>query len=439
MKVELVDISPVRKKIAVEVPEEEVSTVLKEAYESLKATAEVEGFRKGKVPVQILKQRFGADVLAEAGSKLIQQTFPKAVLETDIKPASRPEIEIKTLNEGSPFIYTAFLDVAPVIDVKGYRELKLERKPVEVTTEEVEEALTHIRESRGEFKKTEGPAKAGSMVTIDFACTVDDKPVEGGSAKGYAFRIPEVDASGTPEMPGITEQGARYPEFDEAAKGLKVGEKASFSKSFPSGFHDKNFAGKVAVFNLTVTGIKHRDLPVLDDDFARALGCDGLSDLRKKAGEEIEKSKNRTETDRLKGEAMSQLIKENQFDVPEGMAEKYYKMISGNVLEGVRRGMANPRDVNLTSDEFKHRYKAVAETQARGDIILEAIAEKEKVTATEEDMEKAVADLAASRGQPVESIRAMLDKEGALMALGEGIVKEKVFDLILDEKRIIIP
>ena len=438
MKVELVDISPVRKKIAVEVPEEELSTILKESYKSLKATAEVEGFRKGKVPEQILKQRFGADVLAEAGSRLIQETFPKAVLETDIKPASRPDIEIKTLNEGSPFIYSAFLDVAPVIDVKGYRELKIERKPVEVTTEEVEEALAHIRESKGEFKETEGPAMAGSMVTVDFACTVDDKSVEGGSAKGYAFRIPEGNAAGMPE---ISEQGARYPEFEETAKGLKVGEKASFSKSFPSGFHDKNFAGKEVVFKVTVTGIKHRDLPVLDDDFARDLGCEGLSDLRKKAGEEIEKSKKRTETDRLKGEAMAQLIKQNQFDVPEGMAESYFKRISGSVLEGVRRGMANPRDVNLTSDEFKYRYKAVAETQARGDIILEAIAEKENVAATDEDVEKAIADLSASRGQPVDAIRAMLDKEGALLALKEGIVKEKVFDLMLEEeeKKIIIP
>lgn len=416
MKVDIVDISPVRKKVTIEVDAEKVTSAIKAAFEEMGKDAEVEGFRKGKVPEDVIRQRFGTKVLEQVASDIVQDTFHEALEQHDITPTSKAEVDVTKLTEGKPMLYSVFIDVAPNIDVEGYKDIKLEAEPFEVKDEEVKEALDRITESRGEFSEVDRAAGGSDMVTVDFECHIDGELIPSGSAKAYAFSM---------------DGGARFPEFEDAAKGLKAGESGSFKKSFPEAYHDKAVAGKEADFTVKVCIVKEKKPPALDDEFAREMGCDSLDDLKKKVKEEIQKGKERNERDRQKTAAMDKLIEANPFDIPESLITRYYNQITGSIMEGVRRGVANPREVNLSSDEFKSRYFEMATNQAKGDLILDSIASKENISITDKEIDFAIEGLAASRGESPQKIREMIDKEGVLEHMKDGIRKEKVFDIIL--------
>jgi trigger factor len=417
MKVELTDINPIRKKLAVVVDAATVDAVIKSTFDSIKSEAEVEGFRKGKVPEDIIKQRYGVRVMDDVASKLVQDSYPDAVVKNELKPTGKPEIDVQNLKEGEDFNYTAFIDVVPTLDLTGYKELKLKGINVSVDDAEVDDSLEKIREGRGEFVEVDRAAKDDDMVTVDFEPRIKGVLVTGGSMKGYTFKI---------------EGAARFPEFEEIVVGLKVGESGCFDKSFPMGYHDKNLEGKVAEFKVTLRSVKERSMPELNDAFAKGIGCGDVTGLKVKVKEQILKSKVRNERDRLKGEAMDLILESNPFDVPDTLIDRYYNQITGSVLEGVRRGMANPRDVNLSSDEFKMRYHKMALNKAKGDIVLDVVADVEKVKVTEAEIGEAIRDLATSRGQSPDDVNSMLEKEGAMEVLVDGLMKEKAFDVILD-------
>ena len=421
MNVVLEDVSPIRKKLTIEIPETEVNAAVKESYEALRGSAEVEGFRKGKVPVAVLRQKFSDKVIEDVGTKLLETSYPAALKEKGVKPAARPEIEVTSLSEGMPFAYTAFVEVLPKVDsVEGYKELKLERKPIEATDEEVTQSLEGVRESRGEFAVVDKAAGKSDTAVIDFDCRVNGQAVKGASKEDYSF---------------VVDGGAKYPEFEDVVMGLKAGEKGEFKKSFPEGYHDKALAGKEAVFEVTVKAVKEKNLPDIDDEFAKDLGFDDLPKLKEKVVEELTKGKEKSETDRLKGEAIEQLLIKNDFEVPESVIERYFKQIATSVLNGVRQGLADPRDANVSSEEFKVRYREMAAKHAKGDLIIDAIARAEGIEATDEDVEKIISDMATERNQSIESVREIFAKnDGSINGLKDSIRNDKVFDFLLNTK-----
>ncbi len=416
MKVEVSEITPVRKKVAIEIPSEKVDEAINMTVDALLAEAEVEGFRKGHVPREVVVQRYGKKILDQVASTLIEESYPAAMQEQKLVPTSKPELDTTEVKEGEAFTYSAFVDVAPNISLKEYRGVKVEKKEITATDEEVKDSLRKLQEGAGQFVETTDAITENDMVTIDFECTIGGETIPGNSAKGYEFKV---------------EGGARFPEFEDAVMGKKTGDSASFKKSFPEHYHDKAVSGKEVEFNLKIVSAKAKVDPELNDEFARDLGCENVADLKSQVKKQIYYGKERAEKDRQKSEAITKIIKENPFDIPESMVDKYYKQIASSVLEGVRRGVANPRDVNVSSDEFKTRYFDMAINQAKGDLILGAIAKKENVKVTEHELKQAVEGLAASRGESVENIQEMLDKEGVADVLREGIMKEKVFDIIL--------
>jgi trigger factor len=158
MKVEVEDLSTVKKRLTIEVPTGEVAEEVKAAYRTLKGAADIPGFRKGNIPEKILRQKFGGQVMGDVATRLIEKTYPEAVKDRDLTPVERPSIEVKKIEEGSPFLYSATVEVSPRLDVKGYRGMVLSRRTVEVTDKEVEEGLSRLRENHGEFKDVERPA-----------------------------------------------------------------------------------------------------------------------------------------------------------------------------------------------------------------------------------------------------------------------------------------
>ncbi|MBI5561122.1 MAG: trigger factor [Deltaproteobacteria bacterium] len=424
MKVQVEDVSAGKKRLSIEVGADEVSNVIKEAYGTFAKEAELEGFRKGKVPENILRQKFGKEIMGEAGSKLIDRTYPGAIKEKGLKPLCPPTIAVERLEEGSPFLYSAIVDVRPEIEVLGWRDIKIEKRPVDVTEEEVARDLEALRERHREFKETQTPARDGDMVTVDIDCMLDGNVLKGKGIKKHTF---------------IVGEGTRFPELEESVRGVAAGGKCEFKKSFPSGYHDKDLAGKEPAFIVSVTTVKEKLLPPLDSEFAKDLSCENIDDLKGKLKEEIKRVKEKADMDRIRKEVMERLLNENPFEVPDALVDRYYVQIMSNIVDGVRMGVVNPRDWNISSPEAKAKYKEMAARQARGDIILDIIADREGIGVNEEEVNKTVADMGRAKGESGDAVMAKLKRDGTLSMLKEGIRREKTAEMIIEGGRLTAP
>jgi trigger factor len=368
----------------------------------------------------VVRLKFGKEVRASVSKQLVEKTYPEALKEKGFRAVALPEIGMTDIEENAPFTYSATVEVMPRLDVLGYKDIKVERTAVEVTEKEIADNLEHLRESHAQYTPAEKNASEGDMVAVDFYATVEGKRFEKWKAADYHYII----GAGT----------AAFPEFEDSVKGAKAGASLQFKKPFPSGYHEKHVAGKEVEFHLEVKWVKEKKLPPLDDDFARDLGAKDLGELRERVAAEIRKFKEKRELERRRNVFIDQLIEKNLFTAPESIVNRHYARVVGNLLENVRLGLVDPREANLSSEEVKERYRAVAVRQAKGELLLNCVAEKENIEVAEKDYEKALAELAGGKSISMEAIRERVEKEGVADVLKDGIKREKVFETFLEEK-----
>ena len=417
MKVEVENIGSVQRKVTVEVPADRVTTEVNEAFKMLTSEAALPGFRKGKVPEKVLRQRYAGSIMGDVASRLIEETFPQVVKEKELRPVSRPMVDIEEIKEGEPFKYTATVDVRPEFEVKGYKDIKLDKKSDDATDEEVNEALEHLRKSRSDFKEVDRGAKDGDLLVVDFEGFIEGEAIKQGKAEDFQVVLGE---------------GMLLPGFDEALLGVKAGDKKEVNTTFPEKYHEAKLSGKVAVFNVEIKSVKERDLPKLDDEFAKDLEADSLDDLKKKISDEIKGGKEKSQKMQLRNEAIKKLIDANTFDVPESLVDTYFSSVMTEVVEGMKRGQVNPEDRGLDEEGLTAKYREIAVRQVKGDLILDAIAKAEDLDASDDEVEEFVADFAKQKGESVGPLLAKFEKDGTIDAIKSSLIKEKVFDKIVD-------
>lgn len=417
MKVELEDLGAVQKKLTVELPADLVTEEIEMAYKTLSTQAELPGFRKGKVPEKVIRQKYSGSILGDVASRLIETSFPNAIKEKDLKPVSRPTVDIKEIEEGKPFVYTATVDVRPEIDIKDYKGLGLNKTSVEATDKEVGEALEHIQKSNSDFKEVERAAKNGDLLVVDFEGFVEGEAIKQGKAENYQVVLGE---------------GMLLPGFDEALEGCKVGEKKDVTTNFPDDYHEKNLSGKAAVFNVDIKSIKERVLPKLDDEFAKDMDAENLDELKTKIADEIKAGKEKSEKEKNRSEAIDKLIERHEFEVPESLVDTYFASVMSQVVDGMKHGHVHPDDKGLDEEGLASKYKEVALRQAKGDLIIDAISIKEEIDATDDEVEKFVEDFAKTKGEPAGPMLAKFEKDGTIDSIKSSLIKEKVFDLIVE-------
>ncbi len=414
------DISAVKKKVEVTVSAEDVTEALEQAYQRVKATAAISGFRKGTVPKSVIKAKFADAIYGEVCTRLIDETYHRALEDFGLTPLGGPEVDIKTPKpeEGKDFVYTLAFEVTPRVEVDGYIGMDIgERKEVEVTDEEIEKGLDGIRQTNIRFKEVERAADEGDMVIIDFTATKNNKAIKGLKGSGYPVLIGE-----TSPMPGL----------DEALRGLSKGDKKDVNLTFPENYSEKKYAGKEVVFHVTVQAVKEKTVPEIDDEFAKGLQCENYEALRKRVADEIRRAKEKEERNRLKTVILDKLIEGRELEVPTGLADKYLDLIFKSVVDNMRAGIVHPEDKGLGPEQLKEKYRPVAVRRAREDMILDAIALKEKMEISNDEVNAAIEELAAERNLPPDSLMARIQREGNLEMIKDGLKHEKVFDLIID-------
>lgn len=422
MQVNVQRISPVVLELQVEVPADTVKAQIDKAYLTLSKRAHVKGFRPGKAPRDVLTRLFGPQVANDVANSIVQDTLPRVLSDKNLTPVSQPAVEAKNVDPKQPFSYTARFEVQPEIAEVKFEGFDLYRPKVEVDDKLLEEQLEGLRERHASLKAPEPAraAKKGDVLTIDFSLSMDGKEVKDGGGQGVQI---EVGA------------GQALPEIDAALSDKNVGEKATAEHTFPAEHPREDFRGKKGTFAITITDLKERILPTLDDEFAKDIGFDTLVALRADVHTKLEKmAKDRSETS-LAEQIVEKLNEQNPCDVPPTLVEQQCRIMEQEVMMSARR--SGQRITQAQAEQLHHAIHADAQKKVRAGLLMAAIARKHEFKVNDDDIEKGLAELATETGKNVAKLRVEYREKSKRDILIGMILEDKILDFIETKSKIV--
>jgi len=420
MQVQIQDLSPVEKKLAFEIPWETVRAKLDRAYKELGAQVVMNGFRKGKIPRAVLEQRFGKHVKSEVAKELVQESLLHAAQEHKIDAVSEPRIEgaDQPLKVGEPFHYQATIEVRAPVELKEFEGLPAQRIRVTVADDDVERALEHKRLAHTEYRPISGRTEtaASDALLVSVKGTVGDLPIDRPEAQ-----IDLGEAKYEP-LPGLA----------AALTGIPVDAKDhELTLEMPAEHEHAEVAGKTAVLTVTIKDAREKVIPKLDDEFAKDTGeADTLDELRGKLRAELEKRAGERADRDMRENLVKELVKRNPLEVANTLVERGIdSQIQRARLSLAMQGVdLEQTGVDLSGMRAKLRDGAAEEI--RGQLLLEAIADKEKIEVTDADVDKKIGELAAAQGKRPAKVKGEMLKEGSLDTLRWRLRQEKALDLL---------
>ena len=424
MKVNVEDISSIKKKVHVEVPEDRVAQEIDSFYEELKKKAKIKGFRPGKAPRTILERYFKDYAKGEVLQRLIQDTFPKALSEVSFSPVAPPAFDPQELEGGKPFRYAAIVEVKPQIKIEDYTGLNLEGKKEEVRDEELEERLKNLQNLHAQLKAISEPreVRTGDYVILDYDAKMDGRPLDEG--KGVDITV-EVGS------------GRFIPTLEENLIGLKPEDDKDVDVSFPADYGYKKWAGKTVSFHVKVKEIKEKILASLDDEFAKDLGgFDSLEALTAKLREDMQKVKEEALDRHFKDQIVDQLLQKNSFEIPPSLVEEQNQaLVSEAKLRLASQGM-NLKDMDISEDKLREDYRAVAERQVKTYLILEKIAGQEGISVSDEEVQGRLKEISERSHQKFEAVKRYYEKNGLIPEMQAGILSDKTLNFLIEKSNI---
>ena len=428
MQVTVSEISPVEKKLAVEIPWPYVAQKLDEAFKDLSRGVALKGFRKGKVPRPMLEKMFGRQVEQEVIKQLVQESFVTAANQHDIQPVAEPIVDDAHLHRGQPFHYSARVEVRSVVEPKEYDGLELGQRQAHVGDDDLDKALERKRQELTEFKPIEGRSElaASDIAVVDIKGAIGERPFD-----KEAMMI-DLSESAREPIPGLAKALVGVP---VAAKDHEV------TFVLPTTEENKETAAELsgarAVLKITVKEAREKQMPALDDEFAKDTGeADTLAELRDKVRAKLLDEDGKLAREELKGDLVKELLKRNSFVVAPALVERQLDaMLQRSRLQLAMRGI-DYRSAGLDEQRMRDELRESANDEVRAAFLIDAIAEKEKVEVSDADLEKKLAELAASRDKSVPRLKAELQKEGRLDALKHQLREEKTLDLLLSRAKI---
>lgn len=410
-------------KLTVEVPAENVEKAIQGAYNKMKKSINVPGFRKGKAPRQLIEKMYGKEVFYnDAIDAMLPSAYSDAVEECGEEIVSHPQIDVVQIESGKPFVFTATVAVKPAVELGEYKGIQVEKAPIEVKDEEIEAQITKEREANSRTVTVDDRAVAqGDIVTLDFEGFVDGVAFEGGKGENYDLTI----GSNT-----------FIPGFEDQLVGAEIGKELDVNVTFPEEYGAKELAGKAAVFKCKVNGIKVKELPEADDEFAQEVSeFDTLDEYKADIKAKLLKDKE-DEAKRAKEDAVIGKIVENAtMDIPDAMVEYQTQQM----LDDFGRRMQSQglsleqyfQFTGMTEADYKEQMKPRALQNIQSRLVLEAVAEAEKLEATEEDLEKEYAKMAEQYKLDVDKVKEIFG-EYQKEELKKDIVIQKAAELVTE-------
>jgi trigger factor len=430
MKTELVDHSPTRKELKIEIDAADVRAEYDRVSDRYAAQANVPGFRKGHAPRSVVRQRFKNEIRGEVVQTLVPQALQAAVGEHDLNVIGEPDIHLDN-NEGldklgeQPLALHAHVEVLPEIELGEYKGVEAARRVRPVTDETVADWINQLRESSASLQPVEDRgAELGDTVTADIL----GKYIEPQEADDINVEAVDIELGGA----GVVQ------EFNDNLIGAKVDEVKTFRVKYPADFSSKGLAGKEIEYTATVTAVRRKELPELDDEWARSLGeeFESLADLRGKLRQDMELRAQFEADQRVRDELMRKLIAAHQFEVPESLVKSQARRLLESTVRDMMQHGIDPRSQEINWDNMQGVFATQATEDLRGSILLERIAEVEAVDVTDEEIEQEIERIAQGTRQSVEQVRAALTKQGGERSIADRLRHRKALDLIVDAAKL---
>jgi trigger factor len=412
--------SSTRREIEVEIPSEEVSRETETLIQRYQKLARIPGFRRGHVPASVVRQRFSQEIQNDVVDALVPRYFRKETERLGLIPISQPRVTDLHVHEGKPLHFKASFEIMPEIKVEGYKELRAEHPEISVTDDEVEESLKGLQEQKATFSPVEGrPIQDGDYAQVSLDGTPKDQ--EAGTKPVHMDDV-MVEIGGKNTM----------PEFTQNLRGANAGEERTFDVLYPEDFSDERLRGKTFSYKVKINSIKQKSLPELNDDFATELGeFSSLEDVRKRIREGMENERRQTAEREAKDKLLAELIRRNDFEVPEALVEH---QIDVRLERGLRalaaQGLSSEhmKKMDLPRLRAGQREQAVQEVKAA--LLLEKVAEEEKIEVPDEEIDREIESLAKQTNQTADAIRSRLTRDGALDRIRNRIRNEKALDFL---------
>jgi trigger factor len=410
----------VKREISVEVPVDEVARETEAIVQKYQKMARLPGFRRGHVPASIIRQRFKEELKSDVVEALVPRYFRKEAEKLGVIPVSQPRVTDLHVHDGEPLTFKASFEIMPEIKVEGYKELRADRPEIVVKDEEVEEALNNVREQHATFTSVEGRPLADG----DFAqASMDGRPkVEDPGTKPVHMDEVLIEIGGKNTV----------PEFSENLRGTNAGEEREFEVKYPEDTNDKRLAGKTLVYTVKVQAIKQKNLPELNDNFAKELGeFSALDQVRKQIRENMQAERRHTAEREAKDKLVSDLVRRNDFEVPESLVDR---QIDVRLERGLRalaaQGMKMEDMKKMDLPRLRAGQRDQAVQDVKSSLLLERIAELEGISVGEKELNHEIEVLAAQTKQTPEAVRARLTQDGGLDRIRNRIRSEKTLDFL---------
>ncbi len=414
--------NPCQRELTIEIPAEVVKAETDSIVNRYQKLARVPGFRKGKVPASIVRQRFADDIKNEIVEALVPRYFREETKKQNLAPVSQPRVTDLHIHEGEPLKFKASFEILPEFKVAPYDDIRVTTLDTNVTDEDVETALNNLRQQQATYTAVEEdrPLADGDFAVAGFKGTpkeaeqdADSKPVEVDEI------MVEIGGENT------------IPEFSENLRGAKAGEQRTFDVKYADDFADKRLAGKTMTYEVNVKGIKTRSVPELNDDFAKELSADfnTLDELRNRLRENMKAEREHEAEHQGKDKLVEELVKRNDFPVPEAMLNDQIDLRLERGLRALAaQGMKTEDMKRMDLPRLRAGQREAALREVKASLILEQIADEEKVEVSDEELEREMEALASQSKQTLEQVRARLTQDGGLDRIRHRIRNEKTLD-----------
>ena len=410
-----------KREISVEIPAADVARETELQIQRYQKSARLPGFRAGHVPASIIRQRFAEGLKSDVAEALIPKYFRREAEKQGLIPVSQPRVSDLRIHDGEPLRFKASFEVLPEINVEGYKELRADKPEISVTDEEVEQALNGVREQHATYTTVENR----TLGEGDFAqASMDGKPKKGDDPSVKPVHMDDV----------LIEIGGKNTvlEFTQNLTGASAGEERTFDVVYPEDAPDKRLAGRTFVYTVKVNGIKQKSMPELNDDFAKELGeFTSLDQVRKQIRENMEAEKRHTAEHEAKDKLVAELVKRNDFEVPESLVDRQIDLrlergLRALAAQGMK--MEDMKKMDLPRLRAGQRDQAVHDVKSS--LLLERIADLEKIEVSDEELNQEVESLAKQSKQTSEAVRARLTQDGGLDRIRMRIRSEKTLNFL---------
>ncbi len=425
MKTEVEDLGGSQKKIICEIPSDEVQKEFDKQCKTLAREVEVRGFRKGKAPPSIIKRYFRQQIQQEVASQLVSSSLEEALKEHSLTPLGEPDIDAPAIEEEKDYSFSITLDVKPEIEIGDYEGIELEEEPTDVEEEELQKSLEELQKAHGDLKPIEEDRSIveGDTALVDYNAFLDDEALPDHERKDVYM---EITSSSVKE------------DVQEALLGAKVGDERKMDVDYPENYLDKKIAGKKVEYRLQVKKILVKELPKLDDEFAKDVGSyETLDALKDKLREEIGKEKKARSRRAIEESLLEVIVDRNAFEAPRSLVEaRHAQMMKDARIHFLTKGL-QMEEASEDYQKLEANLESLAERDLKKHLLIEAIAKKESIQVSDAEMEEKIKEIAEQHEQSLEKVKADIQKEeNGLENFRSNLLRGKTLDFLLSKATI---